>query len=232
MKIACLFVSIFLLIFVSQASAEPTVIFLNGCSSAGKTSIVRELQEQLSEPYLHVGFDHFLFMLPNRYILEGAQSHLGFRFERVDDEEGPKVAIHRGVYGRNLSGTMRATMTNLLDQGFNLIIDEGLFFEDEFLDYLTALQNYKVYFISIKPPIEVAEARELQRRDRMIGLSRGLYKAIYENKVVDLELDSSVASPADLAEIIIDYIRQEPSPKAFKQNYLHVGLAACLSVCK
>ena len=61
-----------------------TVIFLNGTSSAGKTSLVEHLQEQLDEPFLHIGIDHFLFMLPNRYRMDGKESYLGYCFKRED----------------------------------------------------------------------------------------------------------------------------------------------------
>ena len=55
------------------AAHAPTVIFLNGTSSAGKTSIVQHLQiELLDKPFIHVGIDHFLFMLPPRYRMDGA----------------------------------------------------------------------------------------------------------------------------------------------------------------
>ena len=34
-----------------------TIIYLNGPSSAGKSTIARALQERLPEPYLHVSID-------------------------------------------------------------------------------------------------------------------------------------------------------------------------------
>jgi chloramphenicol 3-O-phosphotransferase len=37
-----------------------TVIFLNGVSSAGKTSIAKVLQQTLPEPYLQVQLDSFV----------------------------------------------------------------------------------------------------------------------------------------------------------------------------
>ena len=37
--------------------SEGTIIFLNGASSSGKTSIARALQRRLAEPYLLVGPD-------------------------------------------------------------------------------------------------------------------------------------------------------------------------------
>ena len=38
------------------------VIFLNGPSSTGKTTIARLLQEKLPEPYMHVGIDKLIGM--------------------------------------------------------------------------------------------------------------------------------------------------------------------------
>lgn len=40
------------------------VIFLNGTSSSGKSTIAGELQKVLHEPYLHVSCDAFLSQLP------------------------------------------------------------------------------------------------------------------------------------------------------------------------
>jgi chloramphenicol 3-O phosphotransferase len=40
------------------------LILLNGASSAGKSSILKELQNTLEEPYLNAGIDKFIFMLP------------------------------------------------------------------------------------------------------------------------------------------------------------------------
>ncbi len=48
-----------------------TVIFLNGTSSSGKTSISLELQQILDEPYLHISVDKFLYMLPVDYLNGG-----------------------------------------------------------------------------------------------------------------------------------------------------------------
>ncbi len=45
-----------------------TVILINGAPSSGKTSIVYALQGILDEPFLEVGIDKFIFMLPDRYL--------------------------------------------------------------------------------------------------------------------------------------------------------------------
>ena len=48
-----------------------TIIYLNGTSSSGKTSIARALQERLAEPYLHCPVELFEQMIPHRQIERG-----------------------------------------------------------------------------------------------------------------------------------------------------------------
>src|SRR5262245_39052040 len=48
--------------------AVGTILILNGTSSAGKTSILHELQATLDQPYLNAGIDKFIWMLPRRYL--------------------------------------------------------------------------------------------------------------------------------------------------------------------
>ncbi len=44
------------------------VILINGASSSGKTSILHSLQDLLDEPFLEVGIDKFIWMMPGRYL--------------------------------------------------------------------------------------------------------------------------------------------------------------------
>jgi len=198
----------------------PTVIFLNGTSSAGKTTTVQHLQAQLDTPFLHIGIDHFLFMLPERYRMDGEESHLGYCFRQNDDEEGAKTLISKGPYADKINAVKASSIENLLNHQFNLIIDEVLFAEDDFQMYLELLKHSKVYFISIKPPITVAESREKTRGGRMLGLARGLYHDIYHGKIFDLEIDTSQLTPEEVARKIVEYVHDQPHPHAFKQNLM------------
>jgi len=40
------------------------IIFLNGTSSSGKTTIAKALQESLSEPYMRISVDDFIGKYP------------------------------------------------------------------------------------------------------------------------------------------------------------------------
>ena len=47
--------------------ATGTIIFLNGTSSAGKTTLARTLQELMDEPYQHVALDQFRDGMADKY---------------------------------------------------------------------------------------------------------------------------------------------------------------------
>ena len=49
------------------------VILLNGASSAGKTTLARELQVVAKHPYLRLSVDDFLAMLPERHAVESVR---------------------------------------------------------------------------------------------------------------------------------------------------------------
>jgi hypothetical protein len=48
------------------------VVFLNGASSSGKTTIAKRLQGALQNPYLHVSLDMFLHQLPVSFLEDAA----------------------------------------------------------------------------------------------------------------------------------------------------------------
>ncbi len=56
--------------------SQGTIIFLNGTTSAGKTSTARMLQTIMAEPYLEAGIDTFLWMLPGGIL----KNHYGTRY--------------------------------------------------------------------------------------------------------------------------------------------------------
>lgn len=54
------------------------IIILNGCGSAGKSSIAKELQKLHNKPLLHTGIDHFWKMIPDQYKEFGAKASEGY----------------------------------------------------------------------------------------------------------------------------------------------------------
>lgn len=206
---------------ILHAKEDSLIILLNGTSSAGKTSIAQKLQEKWNGPLWYTGLDAFLISIPRRYDEDGSCAEQGYKFVHGNDNQGrPTCGYKIGPVGRALTHAWHASLKTLSEQGVSMVIDEVLFSEHEFQDYIQQFQGARVYFIAIKPPVEVVEMRERARGDRQIGLARGLYEVTYSNKIYDLEIDSSKMSPEDAANLILTFIKEHPQPTAFQSNRL------------
>jgi chloramphenicol 3-O phosphotransferase len=193
-----------------------TIIFLNGTSSAGKTSIAQALQKYLQEPYFHIGIDHFLAMLPPQYSEYGEHAAKGVQFSRsLNDDGHPIITVQLGPLGTTLLKNMQQTCYNFAQQGCNLIIDEVILSTERSLSYLELFADFNVYCIGVKPPIHVSVQREQTRGDREIGLARGLFECVHQDMIYDLELDTEKLSSDQCAMLIRERILSSEKPEAF-----------------
>jgi chloramphenicol 3-O phosphotransferase len=212
---------VFALASTWQLQAEdnkPIVIFLNGTSSAGKSSIADKLLEQLEEPFLKVGIDWYIGCLSPHFFEYGKHADQCYKFVTTKDDKGFVTTVEKGPVGSRLDLAAHKAMKVFLQQGFNLVIDEVLFDDESFQDYLSVFDEYRVYFIAIQPSIEAAELREIKRGDRVLGLARGLYHQTYSNKKYDLILDTTDITSQEAAKMVIDYMTLNPNPTAFQSN--------------
>ena len=173
------------------------IVLLNGVGSAGKSSIARALQTITTEPFLHVQMDAFLDMLP-----EALQNHAdGFSFETVLEDGRPSVVIRRGPVGARTMRGMRHAIAAMAGQGNNLIVDDVIF-NDEIAEYRALLSGFDLHLVGVMASLEVLEAREAARADRMPGLARWQYPRVHKDMNYDLEVDSSRLTPLECARRI------------------------------
>ncbi|MFO0993862.1 MAG: chloramphenicol phosphotransferase [Hyphomicrobiales bacterium] len=178
------------------------IVILNGVGSAGKGSIARALQEIASRPFLHVEMDAFLAMLPEAYF----DHPDGLVFETVMREGKPRVDITTGPVGARLLRGMRRAVAALAAEGNDLIVDDVML-EDELEDYRRLLAGFDVSVVGVYANLDVLEARERERRDRMPGLARGQFDLAHKGKDYDFTVDTSTASPMECARAIKDALR-------------------------
>src|SRR5689334_15038637 len=180
-----------------------TIIFLNDTSSSGKTSLLHELQDQLPEPFLDMGIDRFIFMLPKRYLNRPLW----------DDVLG--TAIHAGTSGRVLFSGMHHAIAAAAKQGNNVIADH-VFVERIWAEECAKLFGHlNAYLMGIQCPLNVLEQRERDRKDRTLGQARAQIDVIHKYTTYDLEVDTSILAPKQCAEQIIERLKQPP--EAFKR---------------
>jgi len=156
-----------------------TIIFLNGASSSGKTSILKALQNMLDEPYLDMGIDRFIWMLPKRYL------------DRPLWDDVLGKAVHAGPAGRVLFSGMHHAIAAAAKTGNNILADHVLVEKDWVDECARLFADMPAYLIGIQCPLEVLEQRERERKDRTLGQARTQFDVIHKYTIYDLEIDTS-----------------------------------------
>jgi chloramphenicol 3-O phosphotransferase len=195
------------------------VILLNGCSSAGKTTLAVALQNQLKEPYQHVALDQFRDGMPGR--VRGLNSPAGdpgaSGLNVVPGKLNGEWVTHIqfGDYGERVLAAMRRTVASLTELGCNVIVDDLLFERAYLDDYVQVLDPNKTWFIGVKCSLDVVHQREALRPGRFPGTAVSHYEQVHAHGAAyDLEVDTSDAKATDLSYAIIT--RLQRPPKAFQ----------------
>lgn len=196
-----------------------SIIFLNGTSSSGKTTLAYALQERFEIPFNHIALDQFRDGLPNKF--RGLNAPVGSTGERglnVVPEtscQPPYTRVAFGTEGKKMLRGMRRAMAAMVETGNNIIIDD-IILETEFLtDYLEVFAKFDVYFVGVKCPRAVINEREQARPGRFPGTAVGHFDICHAHDCYDVEVDTSVSTPMLCAEKIVQHMSAN-SPAAFE----------------
>lgn len=194
------------------------IIFLNGCSSSGKTTLALKLQQMLPEPYQHIALDQFRDGLPSSVRgLNAPDDTLGAAGLNVVpvEKDGELVTeIRFGEHGERILAGMRRSIAVFSELGANVIVDDLLFKRGYLDDYVKVLDPAKVWFIGVKCELDVVNAREATRPGRFPGTATSHYDQIHAHgEEYDLEVDTTSTPPRAAAEQII--ARLATPPEAF-----------------
>lgn len=165
------------------------IIVLNGASSSGKSTIARSLQDRLDGLWLHVSFDHFVAMLPERFTLTGEAN-----WDRVAHEWGVVLATL-------LPGFAHAVAA-LADAGNRLIVDHVLLGEFNMGQFREALKGRSVLFVGVECGLDELKRREALRGDRPPGLVDYQNAHVHVPGRYDLRVNTEIESPQACAERI------------------------------
>lgn len=171
------------------------LVYLNGTSSCGKTSVAKVLQKLRQEPYFYFSIDTLLSSLAE----EDLQAIMG---KRVYRQKLNWEAIFEGYF---------ASLAALANSGNNVIADCPVYSEGlaNYFSKHLGLINKKLV-IKIDCPLSVLEDRERARGDRAIGVAKGQFDGIHSHLSFDLEVDSNKQTPWEIASIISEAIRYKP----------------------
>lgn len=169
------------------------IIFINGPSSVGKTTLAHAMQEEFDDFFLHIGIDRMIGMMPdklNNWI--GGPAPLGFSWKESIDATGhPIHEIQMGPFAKKISQTLKDIVVTLAKGGHFIIIDEVAFGKSDVDEWREKLKDYRVLWIGIHATLPTLESREKERGDRILGSARAQYFKVHREVLYDLEFDTS-----------------------------------------
>jgi chloramphenicol 3-O phosphotransferase len=199
------------------------VILLNGCSSAGKTTLALELQRLSEIPYQYIALDQFRDGLPpclrGLNSPPGSPGSLGLNVipERKDGMN--KTYIHFGEVGKNVLRTMRRTVADLAAWGCSVVVDDILLEREFLIDYARVLDTSKTWLVAVRCDIDIVRTRESTRPGRFPGTADSHYDSIHEHGIpYDIEVNTSHNNPSELALEVLNGLKTTP-----------IGLANCVT---
>jgi chloramphenicol 3-O phosphotransferase len=168
----------------TQKRPQGKVIFLNGASSSGKTTLALQLQNDLPEPFLYFSVDHFRDgnILPMARIRSG-----DFRWSEM--REAVFEAFHR-------------TIVAMTEAGCN-VVAEHIIETEEWRPRLAGLfVDHDIFIVAVRCPNDELVRREQERGDRPIGDALRDAETCYDFCRHDLEVDSSLPTAENSMLII------------------------------
>jgi chloramphenicol 3-O phosphotransferase len=158
------------------------IILLHGASSSGKSTLSRELQRTLDEPFLHVASDILAVGLPERR-----------------DPDGPFL-WWGNVRPRFFDGFHRCIPV-LAATGNDLIVEHIIETEAWRATLTELLQPFDVFLVGVHCALDEIDRRERQRGDRRLGEGREHVEVdgIHELGPYDLPIDTTHRDPKEVA---------------------------------
>ena len=198
---------------------QGNIIFLDGTSSSGKSGIAKALQEILDDYYVHTGIDHYMERIPGKFHLlsDGKNPFTTEGLLWVSPDGGKHITeIRIGPAAFRLYSGMYRAYARLATMGINLIIDDVIYEPRVLKEAVSILHPFKVLFVGVKCPFEIAEQREQARGDRSLGLVRAHYDLVHAHGIYDLEIDTSIMTSLECANQIKNRLQNGPTPEAFQ----------------
>ena len=186
------------------------IVFLNGASCSGKTSLVRALQARWPGLLLHWSLDHAISQMPIHYTGANAPTQEGFPLCEISATQGAYTRVDVGPLGKRLSAIGAGYVKNLADAGFDVVVDYVLVDSSLWRPFEPLRVQGDFVFAGIFCDEELLERRNEQRSDRAQKLAVAQQRSIHGPSIrsnYDIELDSSDRTADELSVDLIDYIR-------------------------
>ena len=189
------------------------VIYINGPSSSGKSTLIRVLQNKLDDVYLRIGIDPVIGMMPPR--LNDWRSGIVRTDENVlpgfcwnFSQQFDNVPVHNlvcGPEGKRVVDLLHVLARTMLLSGYSIIIDDvALGGSQDVARWRDTLKDFSVLWVGLTAPLHVLEKRERDRGDRAIGSSRVQVDLVHQGEIhYDLFFDTEHMSIEQIVQEVV-----------------------------
>lgn len=159
------------------------IIYLEGTSSSGKTTLAKTLQARLSEPFFWLAGDTFWEIAPRNFANE-----MNMLFPKIE------------------AATIN-TIKLFSDLGINVIVDIVPVSISNSMDlYVNALHECPVLYVCVNCPLDELRRREKERGDREIGTGERQLTFMSPQDAYDIVVDTHYSSKEECADKIIELL--------------------------
>ena len=167
-----------------------SVIVLNGPSSAGKTTLATALQRRFAadgECWFIYAMDDYFAKVPFDWVTAGA--HVGARAEEgvVLEIVDGSFRMRLGPIGRRVLVAWRGAVASAVRAGLNVIADDVVLTDDDWRGWQIELAGLDAHWVRVQIDLDLLEAREQARPDRMPGQARSQYDDAYRHPSYDAD---------------------------------------------
>ena len=171
------------------------IIYLNGTSSSGKTTLATWIQANSSHIFFYYSIDTLLECMPAREL-----------------EPIRKSAKNPRIDWDNLWNSDFRSARSMVDSGLDLILDCPLY--DIRADlYKKHIEGNSTISVFLDCPLEELKRRESERGDRWVGLAEYQVSRVRSAIHHDLTFDSSVESVEAMGTKILEAKRPPPKER-------------------
>lgn len=196
----------------------PFVIVVNGASCAGKTTLAKAIQDCSTDPCLIVSLDQFRDSLPDRYrgmnSPRGSPGSEGLNIVPTNLSNFRATEIRFGEYGLAVLRGMRRAVASLALEGLNVVVDDLLIHPAHRVGYLETLKDFRTIFVGVYCSLDEMERREAAREGRFPGTAQSTLLKVHSRMEYDVKVDTSRASPRELAKTVLEVLNQPKFPRA------------------
>lgn len=191
---------------MSTITAGGKVIYLNGTSSSGKTTLTEALLDALQESYFNFSINLFEQFLSRKQIQRGV----------VPDIVRLDLGFIKCIEGLASSGN-NLIVDDVIAPPMDLSSGQENFTRDMLRRRVAVLSSIDVFFVKVYCPLDELERREVARGDRTIGQARLQFDLVHQYSIYDFAVDTSKDTPEASAAQVLDAFRHHANPSAFAQ---------------